>query len=83
MDQTVDLKDGRSLTCRRVTGRLPLDGVFMHGTLSDKNAATSLFLPDVCARRGLGYVAFDFIGLVESSGLYTDVTLGVCRSTSV
>lgn len=83
MDQTVDLKDGRSLSCRSVKGRLPLDVVFMHGTLSDKNASKSLFLQDVCERRGLGYVAFDFIGHGESSGRYTDGTIGVWRENAL
>lgn len=83
MEQTLTLKNGGVLSCRRVKGRLPVDVVFMHGTLSDKNASKSLFLQNVCERRGLGYVAFDFIGHGKSSGRYTDGTIGIWRENAL
>jgi pimeloyl-ACP methyl ester carboxylesterase len=49
----------------------------MHGTLSDKNASKSLFLEDFCRRNRIGYTAFDFTGHGDSSGEYTDGTIGI------
>lgn len=77
MTELLPLKNGDSLSLRRVSGKQPLEIVFMHGTLSDKNASKSLFLEDFCRKNEIGYTAFDFIGHGESSGKYTDGTIGI------
>ena len=77
MSEQLILKNGDCLSLRHIDGQKPLEVVFMHGTLSDKNASKSLFLEDFCKKNGLGYTAFDFIGHGESSGKYTDGTIGV------
>ena len=71
------LKEGEKLSFRRKIGRGKTEIVFMHGTLSDKNASKSLFLEDFCKKNQISYTAFDFIGHGESSGKYTDGTIGI------
>lgn len=77
MDAFLTLKDRRRLSYRRVSGDKPLEIVFMHGTLSDKNASKSLFLQEYCQKKGFSFTAFDFIGHGQSSGKYTDGTIGL------
>lgn len=77
MTAQLTLKNGDRLSLRRISGKQPFEIVFMHGTLSDKNASKSLFLEDFCRRNDVGYTAFDFIGHGESSGKYTDGTIGI------
>ena len=77
MDDFLDLKDGKRLSFRRISGGKPAEILFMHGTLSDKNASKSLFLQEFCKKNDIGYTAFDFIGHGASSGKYTDGTIGI------
>lgn len=77
MDAVLQLKDGKHLAYRHIPGSKNINVVFMHGTLSDKNASKSLFLEQVCFRNNVSYTAFDFTGHGESSGLYTDGTIGI------
>lgn len=68
MSEQLILENGNCLSLRHVDGKQPLEIVFMHGTLSDKNASKSLFLEEFCRKNNIGYTAFDFIGHGESSG---------------
>lgn len=68
--------EGGELSYRHVPGTKDMNVLFLHGTLSDKNASKSLFLQEFCAQEGLSYTAFDFLGHGESSGVYTDGTIG-------
>ena len=77
MSEQLMLKNGDCLSLRHIDGKKPFEIVFMHGTLSDKNASKSLFLEDFCRKNNIGYTAFDFIGHGESSGKYTDGTIGI------
>ena len=75
-DQLI-LKNGAFLSFRHTDGSQPFEIVFMHGTLSDKNASKSLFLESFCKQNDIGFTAFDFFGHGESSGKYTDATIGI------
>lgn len=77
MNDFLSLKEGGRLSFRRNIGQKQTEIVFMHGTLSDKNASKSLFLEEFCNRNQIGYTAFDFIGHGDSSGKYTDGTIGL------
>lgn len=77
MNEFLSLKNGGKLSFRRYAGQGKTEIVFMHGTLSDKNASKSLFLEEFCRNRHISYTAFDFIGHGESSGKYTDGTIGI------
>lgn len=76
IETTVTTQTGRVISCRHVDGKEPCV-VFMHGTLSDKNASKSLFLQTFCMENGQAFCAFDFTGHGESSGQYTDATIGI------
>ena len=77
MSEQLMLKNGDCLSLRHNDGKKPFEIIFMHGTLSDKNASKSLLLEDFCRKNNIGYTAFDFIGHGESSGNYTDGTIGI------
>ncbi len=77
MDDFLFLQNDQKLSFRHVPGQKETEVLFMHGTLSDKNASKSLFLEDFCKRNQIGYTAFDFIGHGDSSGKYTDGTIGI------
>lgn len=83
MDDILSLQNGGFLSYRRNAGSKPVEIVFMHGTLSDKNASKSLFLEDFCRKNEIGFTAFDFIGHGESSGKYTDGTIGIWRDNAL
>lgn len=77
MDDILSLPDGGTLSYRHCGGRKDVGVLFMHGTLSDKNASKSLFLEELCRKNEIGFTAFDFTGHGESSGKYTDGTIGI------
>lgn len=77
MESILELSDGRHLSYRFNQGKKDLTVVFMHGTLSDKNATKSLFLEEFCKEKDISFIAFDFIGHGESSGEYTDGSIGL------
>lgn len=75
MEGFLETSNGR-LSYRHIEGKKDLNVVFMHGTLSDKNASKSLFLEQTCREIGVSFTAFDFLGHGESDGVYTDGTIG-------
>lgn len=82
MTDTVILGKHGVLSCRYVAGKSPCV-LFLHGTLSDKNASKSLFLQQWCAEKGYAYCAFDFTGHGESDGKYTDGTIGLWKQDAL
>lgn len=77
MNDVLYLNENQHISYCRKEGNKDVEVLFMHGTLSDKNASKSLFLKDFCERNQIGYTAFDFIGHGGSSGKYTDGTIGI------
>ena len=77
MESILELSDGKRLSYRFNNGSGEPTVVFMHGTLSDKNGTKSLFLEKFCEEKDIPYVVFDFTGHGESSGEYTDGTIGI------
>ena len=77
MSEVLILDNNQQISYCRKEGKRRVEVLFMHGTLSDKNASKSLFLKDFCEKNQIGYTAFDFIGHGESSGKYTDGTIGI------
>ena len=75
MEGFLETSNGR-LSYRHIEGKTNLNVVFMHGTLSDKNASKSLFLEQTCREIGVSFTVFDFLGHGESYGVYTDGTIG-------
>lgn len=83
MEGILETKTGARLAYRHVPAGKEVNVVFMHGTLSDKNASKSVFLERVCAQNGWSFTAFDFSGHGESSGVYTDGTIGKWRDDAL
>ena len=77
MESILELSDGKQLSYRFNNGSKGPTVVFMHGSLSDKNGAKSLMLEKLCEENDVPFVAFDFTGHGESSGEYTDGTIGI------
>lgn len=77
MEALLTDKNGWKLSYKHVQGSKKINVLFLHGTLSDKNATKSTFLEDFCKKNDLSYTAFDFLGHGNSSGKYTDGTIGV------
>jgi len=50
--------------------------IFLSGFASDMEGTKAVFLNDYCAARNIGYVRFDYRGCGQSSGVFTDGTIG-------
>jgi pimeloyl-ACP methyl ester carboxylesterase len=59
----------------QITGRAPTV-LFLHGFRSDMNGTKAKVLADYCRAHGLGYLCFDLRGHGQSSGHYSDFTIG-------
>ncbi|MCZ7675336.1 MAG: alpha/beta hydrolase [Roseovarius sp.] len=68
-------KEGRKIACRRRRGRAP-GVVFLGGFKSDMEGTKALFLEDWAARTGHAFLRFDYSGHGQSSGAFTDGTIG-------
>ena len=67
--------DGRNIAYRHRDGDGP-GIVFLGGFASDMLGTKAEFLDDYCADRGLAYLRLDYSGHGESSGDFTDGTIG-------
>ena len=83
MDSFITTPSGNRISYRHIKAGKNFGLVFMHGTLSDKNAAKSKFLEDFCKKQRISYTAFDFFGHGDSSGRYEDATIGRWRSDAL
>ena len=50
--------------------------VYLYGFRSDMNGDKILFLEDLCAKKGIGFLAFDYSGHGRSSGVFEEGTIG-------
>jgi pimeloyl-ACP methyl ester carboxylesterase len=66
---------GAAIAYRRTPGRLP-GVIFLSGFMSDMTGGKATFLEEVCRRRGQAFLRFDYSGHGESSGAFTDGTIG-------
>jgi len=66
---------GRKLAYRKLEGMGPTV-VFFPGFMSDMEGSKALALEDFCRQRGQAYVRFDYSGHGQSSGEFTDGTIG-------
>ncbi|WP_439817595.1 alpha/beta fold hydrolase [Zavarzinia sp. CC-PAN008] len=67
--------DGATIAYRAAMGNSPTV-VFLGGFRSDMGGTKATFLDAHCRSRGLGYVRFDYFGHGESSGAFTDGSVG-------
>lgn len=76
----LSLPDGRRIAYRRRAAAELTRGcaeiVFLCGFRSDMTGTKASFLDSHCAARGLGFLRFDYSGHGQSSGDFTDGTIG-------
>ena len=66
---------GASIAYRKTEGKLP-GVVFMGGFMSDMTGTKARALEDHCRNEGRAFIRFDYAGHGESSGAFTDGTIG-------
>ncbi len=77
----LSLADGGMLAYHKVQptrDQAPLV-VFCHGFMSNQHGAKALYVEDLCRKQGWGCVRFDCFGHGDSSGDFTDGTIGRWR----
>src|SRR6202167_4592334 len=68
-------EDGATIAYRRMAGRAP-GVVFMGGCMSDMNGSKAAALDASCRARGHAFVRFDYFGHGQSSGAFSEATVG-------
>lgn len=66
---------GAAIAYRKTAGREP-GVIFLSGFMSDMSGGKAIFLEELCRRRGQAFLRFDYFGHGESSGAFTDGTIG-------
>ena len=76
----IDRPGGHRLAYHATAGHATSAGatgvVFLGGFMSDMTGAKAMALDDHCRDRGLSYLRFDYLGHGQSSGAFTDGTIG-------
>jgi uncharacterized protein len=54
--------------------------ILCHGFLSNKESRTNLRLTELLIPKGLSTLSFDWIGMGDSGGRFSDITLTACRA---
>ena len=54
--------------------------VLCHGFLSNKNSRTNLRLTELLVPQGLSTLGFDWFGMGDSSGEFTDIQVNICQA---
>ncbi len=67
--------DGAAIAYHKTTGKSP-GVVFLSGFMSDMTGSKALFVEEQCAARGQAFLRFDYFGHGQSSGAFTDGTIG-------
>lgn len=79
--------NGASIAYRRIPclpGHTPMPTVvFLHGLMSDMHGGKAEALAEHAERRGFGFLRFDMFGHGESSGAFTEGTIGRWRDDAL
>lgn len=67
--------DGAAIAYHKTSGKSP-GVVFLSGFMSDMTGGKALFVEDRCKARGQACLRFDYFGCGQSSGTFTDGTIG-------
>jgi pimeloyl-ACP methyl ester carboxylesterase len=57
--------------------------VFLGGLMSDMNGTKALYLDAYCKSNGYPFIRFDYVGHGESSGQFTDGTIGLWKENAL
>ncbi len=80
--QAIDRGRGRVLAYRRTPGRGP-GVVFLGGFMSDMTGTKAMALEAFCRERGQAFVRCDYFGHGDSSGAFTEGTIGLWTDDAV
>jgi len=80
--ERLERPDGHWVAYRRVDGAAP-GVVFLPGFKSDMGGTKAMVLDAFCRARGQGYLRFDYGGHGESSGDFTDGTIGAWADDAI
>ena len=76
----IDRPGGHRLAYHATAGHATSPGapgvIFLGGFMSDMTGTKAMALEDHCRERGLAYLRFDYLGHGQSSGAFTDGTIG-------
>lgn len=67
--------DGAAIAYHKLAGKSP-GIVFLSGYMSDMTGSKALFVEEFCKSRGQAFLRFDYTGHGQSSGAFTDGTIG-------
>ena len=67
--------DGAAIAYHKTAGKSP-GVVFLSGFMSDMTGSKALFVEEQCKARGQAFLRFDYFGHGQSSGAFTDGTIG-------
>ena len=67
--------DGAAIAYHKTKGKSP-GVVFLSGFMSDMTGSKALFVEEQCKARGQAFLRFDYFGHGQSSGAFTDGTIG-------
>ncbi len=73
--QILTRPDGSAIAYHKTDGMSP-GVVFLSGFMSDMTGGKALFVEEVCKKRGQAFLRFDYFGHGQSSGAFTDGTIG-------
>lgn len=73
---------GRTLAYKKLEGKGPTI-VFFPGFMSDMEGSKALALEAFCRERGQAYIRFDYSGHGQSSGKFTDGTIGAWKDDAL
>ncbi len=80
--RTLGTPDGQTIAYHMLEGKAP--GVmFLGGLMSDMSGTKAIALEDHCREAGRAYLRFDYFGHGESSGHFTDGTIGRWHSDTL
>ena len=68
-------EDGAAIAYHQTSGKSP-GIVFLPGFMSDMTGSKAIALEDHCKKLGHGFLRFDYTGHGQSSGVFTDGTIG-------
>ncbi|MCD6036030.1 MAG: alpha/beta hydrolase [Rickettsiales bacterium] len=57
--------------------------VFLGGLMSDMEGTKALYLDAWCREQGYGFIRFDYVGHGQSSGVFTDGTIGIWKQNAL
>jgi pimeloyl-ACP methyl ester carboxylesterase len=82
MTSFLTIKEDRKIAYNQILGKTP-GIVFLGGFMSDRSGKKAIYLESLCQSLGHAYVRFDYFGHGESTGLFTEGTIGIWKEDAL